>query len=377
MDKNLLCINYEYPPIGGGGGVVSQGLAEALVKMGYHIDVVTSGQKNLPAYEERNGVWIHRVRCRRRFSHYVTLAEMLTLILPAYFKALELIRKCDYQLNHTHFIVPSGIVSYLLWKKTGLPYIITTHGSDVPGYNPDRFKIAHKFIRPVWKRIISNSKGITTPSFFLQQLIGHHTDTPVAVIPNGYDLPEYTEGAKKNRILVVTRMFERKGIQYFLKAVTGLKTDWEILIAGDGPYLSVLKKMGQNLPMVRFLGFVRGKELIDLYKSAKIFVFPSIKENFPVVLLEAMAAGCAIVTSEACGCVEVVGNAALKTKCGSVAEISNALNFLMNNEIEITRLSCAARERAARFTWSNLACQFDELANDCVCKNSTSAIHEF
>ena len=49
----LLCINYEYPPIGGGGGVVSQGLAEAMVQHGYSIDVVTSGMRDLPCYEER------------------------------------------------------------------------------------------------------------------------------------------------------------------------------------------------------------------------------------------------------------------------------------------------------------------------------------
>lgn len=36
--KNILCVNYEYPPIGGGGGVVCEGLAERLVEMGYHID---------------------------------------------------------------------------------------------------------------------------------------------------------------------------------------------------------------------------------------------------------------------------------------------------------------------------------------------------
>jgi glycosyltransferase involved in cell wall biosynthesis len=142
----LLCINYEYPPIGGGGGVVSQGLAEALVQHGYSIDVVTSGMRDLPCYEEKNGVRIHRVRCIRRYRHYVTLPEMCTLILPLYRKALELIGKNHYDLNHTHFVVPSGIVSYLLRKQTGLPYLITAHGSDIPGYNPDRFNFAHLLI---------------------------------------------------------------------------------------------------------------------------------------------------------------------------------------------------------------------------------------
>ena len=89
----------EYPPVGGGGGVVCKGLAEALVQMGYEIDVVTAGMKGLPAYEEVKGVRIHSVRCMRRYRHYVTLSEMCTMILPLYRKGLELVQK-----NHYHHL---------------------------------------------------------------------------------------------------------------------------------------------------------------------------------------------------------------------------------------------------------------------------------
>ena len=157
----LLCINYEYPPIGGGGGVVSKGLAEALVKRGYHIDLVTSGMKDLPEFEIVNGVHVHRVNCIRRYRHYVTLPEMVTLIRPLYSKALRLINENDYQLNHTHFIFPSGLVSYLLKKRTGLQYILTCHGSDVPGYNPDRFNFCHKLLKPFWLTTVNRRCSIS------------------------------------------------------------------------------------------------------------------------------------------------------------------------------------------------------------------------
>jgi len=322
----LLCISYEYPPIGGGGSVVCRDLAENLVKIKYNIDVVTSGMKNLPSDETINSVRLHRVKCVRRFKHYASSPELLTQLIPSYYKAKELVRSNKFVLNHTHFVVPSGIVSYMLWKKTGLPYVITAHGSDIPGYNPDRFNIEHKIIRKLWKEVITNSKMIIAPSQNIAQLIRKHVDVPIEVIPYGHDILKAENTKKKNHIIVVTRMFRRKGVQYFLEAIADLKTDWKIFIAGDGPYLPSLKAMAKKIkPSVNFLGFVRGKELEDLYDSAKLFVFPSIQENFPVVLLEAMAAGCAVVTTNGNGCAEVVGEAGLKTDICNAKQLREAL----------------------------------------------------
>lgn len=342
--------------------MVCKRLAETLVNLGHQIDVVTSGMKGLPAYEELNGVRVHRVRCIRRFRHYVTTPEMLTQIFPAYYKALELVRKDDHDLNHTHFVVPSGIVSYMLWKKIGLPYIITAHGSDIPGYNPDRFYFMHRVIRVLWKQIVKNSTIITTPSHFLKRLAQDQCNVTIKVIPNCYDCSKSSRGDKKNRILVVTRMFKRKGIQYFLEAIGNLKTDWEIYIAGDGPYMPKLRAIEKKIsPSIKFLGFVQGRELSELYQSAKIFVFPSIQENFPVVLLEAMNAGCAVITTSAFGCAEVVGDAAIQTKPGNVNDLQEAVQRLMNDEEEIRRLAGLGRKRAAEFASPNIACKFDNL----------------
>jgi glycosyltransferase involved in cell wall biosynthesis len=362
----LLCINYEYPPIGGGGASVCQGLAEALVKKGYHIDVVTSGMKDLLSYEERNGVQIHRVRCIRRYRHYVTLPEMCTLILPLYRKALELIETNHYDLNHTHFVVPSGIVSYLLRRQTGLPYVITAHGSDIPGYNPDRFNFAHLLINGLWKKIIINSDGITTPSNFLKGLIQHRVEVPITVIPNGYDSVQNGLHGKKDRILLVTRLFERKGVQFFLDAVADMQNHWEIMIAGDGPYLSTLKARARNNRRIRLLGFVQGKALKSLYESSKIFVFPSTQENFPVVLLEAMSAGCAVITTSAQGCAEVVGDAAIKTKPGDVNSLKAAIHKLIKNNKEILRLVIMGQARACEFKWNKVAERFDRMWRQCM-----------
>ena len=182
----ILCINYEYPPIGGGGAYACKGLAEALVLEGHEVDLVTSAMKNMAEHEEVNGVHVYRVKCIRQHKHYATTLELISQVLPSYYKAIELMKKKEYDINHTHFIVPSGLVSYLIKRKTGLPYVITAHGSDVAGYNPDRFSLMHVLMGPLWRMIVKNSSGITAPSNFLRSLMQKNIDIPVDVIPNGF-----------------------------------------------------------------------------------------------------------------------------------------------------------------------------------------------
>jgi glycosyltransferase involved in cell wall biosynthesis len=374
----ILCITYEYPPIGGGGANVAHPLAATLVSRGHSVEVVTSGMPGLPQTETVDGVNIHRVRCVRRRRHYTTTAELMTWIWPALRKALELSREHVFDVNHTHFALPSGIVSWLLYRKTGLPYIITTHGSDVPGYNPDRFRIAHSLAQPAWRKVIRDSAKVVSASHFLKKLIQSHIDVPVDVVRNGYAEkfgPSLSAG-KKNRILVVTRMFPRKGVQHFFQALEGMKHDWEVVIAGDGPYLPRLKAQVQRKGLnVTFVGFVQGDTLAELYATSKIFVFPSLQENFPTVLLEAMEAGCAIVTTDSDGCAEVVGNAGIATTPECAEQIRNALVLLMGDEERIATYGARGRERIKRFRWARISAQYERAMQRAVAAQPATALH--
>ena len=352
----VLCLSYEYPPLGGGGAAVARGLAEELVKAGHEVELVTSGMKDLPETEMIGGVDIHRVRCLRRHRHYTTTLELITQIYPSFRKALELIRANRYDLIHTHFIYPTGLVSYLLNKLTGLPYVITVHGSDVPGYNPDRFQLEHKLSRWLWLAIVRNSAGLICPSDHIKRLLRVYSDHPATIIPNGITVKPSDAVEKRNQILIVSRLFKRKGVQFLLEAVRDIDTDWKVLIAGDGSYLDKLKAIAKGVrPKIEFLGYVRGKALQDLYNSSKIFVFPSLSENFPVVLLEAMEAGCAIITSDIDSCKEVIGDAGMTTPAASASHLKDALTHLMRNEAEIQKFRELALNRVREFDWPAVA----------------------
>ena len=217
----ILTSSYEFPPIGGGGAKVVYGLSKQLAAMNHEIDLVTMKFRGLERYERSNKFQIHRIPCVRIRESICSSPEMATYILSAVPIVMRMIKDRKYDLNHTHFVFPDGLISLIVKIKTGLPYIITVHGSDVPGYNPDRFRYHHKLLSPIWKSVVQSSNLIISPSATLKALVSSKCPTvPVSLIPNGFNDTKFLADRKKeDRILVVTRMFERKGIQYFLKAL--------------------------------------------------------------------------------------------------------------------------------------------------------------
>jgi glycosyltransferase involved in cell wall biosynthesis len=363
----VLMLSYEFPPLGGGGARVVYGLTKEIARLGHEIDIVTMGFRGLPRHEMINGTNIYRVPCLRTSESICSTPEMVSYALSAIPMVLRLIKSKHYDINHTHFIFPDGLVSYLLKKITKLPYIITAHGSDVPGYNPDRFRIEHKILSPLWKKIVNDADQLVCLSEALKSLVNkHYSGDKISVIPNGIDIDRFQPiKNKQKRILIVSRMFERKGIQYFLKALEGLELAHDINIVGDGPYLQTLKQMvdGQS-KKIKFWGWLpnTSRELKDLYETSSIFVFPSESENFPMVLLEAMAAGLAIITTKNTGCEEVVGDSALLVEPRSPIATTEALEKLVDNPDFSRELGEAARRRLEEnFTWNVVASKYIDI----------------
>lgn len=358
----ILSITYEYPPIGGGGGVVAAALNAQLVARGHAVDVVTSAMKGLPRTECVSGVEVHRAPCWRRHRHYSTAPELATTLASSYLRADSIIRQNRPDVIHTHFAMPSGVIARMLSLKHGIPYVVTAHGSDIPGYNPDRFQLLHRFLRPAWRRVMRDAAAVTSPSQFLANLINRTLQRPIRIVPNGYNPDVCLGRPKRNLVLVVARLFPRKGVQHFIDSVAALGTDWEMVVAGDGPYMSALRmRASKAQASVRFAGFLPREELRGLYEEARILVFPSIRENFPMVLLEGMDAGCAVITTDAEGCAEVVGDTGVVIEKGSAVPLRAALLELMANDKRREALAKAALERVQQFRWPRIALTYEEL----------------
>jgi glycosyltransferase involved in cell wall biosynthesis len=252
-------------------------------------------------------------------------------------------------------------MAWLIQRHTRLPYVITPHGSDVPGYNPHRLLVLHKFLNPLWKTITRNASQIIPSSTTLKSLLVKQSpDMKIKLIPYAFDVERFNPHAMKHKsILVVTRMLERKGVQYLLKALEGFTVDYSVHIVGDGPFLPTVQKLVNNVGAnVELWGWLdnRSPELKELYETSSIFVLTSETENFPVVLMESMAAGLAIITTKGTGCAEVVGDSAVLVEPRNPEAIRSALNVLTTDANLRRKLGQAARKRADEdFSWAAVA----------------------
>jgi glycosyltransferase involved in cell wall biosynthesis len=363
----ILMLNFEYPPLGGGGSPVTRGLARALVSRGHGVDVVTMGFRGLPAEELDDGVRVFRVpglRSRVELSH---VHELALYVWAAIGRARTLAAAEPYDVCHAHFLLPSGIVAHASRRSPGFPpYVVTAHGSDLPGYNPDRFTFLHRFTPPLIRAIARRSHGVIVPSAALEQLmLSRFPEAAPALIriANGVDVDRFAPGLKESRILVASRLFERKGVQHVVEALAGLPGSHELDVAGDGPERAALERQAAEAGVrARFHGWLPRERLDRFFERAAIFVLATASDNFPVSLLEAMASRCAIVTTRAGGCPEVVGDTALLVDAGDVAGLREALRRLIGDPVLARDLGERASERAReRFGWGAIAARHEEV----------------
>jgi glycosyltransferase involved in cell wall biosynthesis len=116
--------------------------------------------------------------------------------------------------------------------------------------------------------------------------------------------------------------------------------------------LQALRSLGERCQM---LGYVADAELAELYRRCALFCYPSLGEGFGLPVLEAMAAGAAVLTSNVSSLPEVGGEAVAYADPHSAADIASQLRVLLSDESRRARLSARARARADTFTWASFA----------------------
>jgi glycosyltransferase involved in cell wall biosynthesis len=295
------------------------------------------------------------------------MAEAASYLPAARFAILSLAARSRYDIHHTHFILPDGWNAAGVKRARGLPYVITAHGSDVPGYNPHRLRLAHRLLAPIWRRVVRGASSLVCPSRVLAELVARQLpNIRTEVIPYGFDLGRYAwDAPRRQRILVVSRLLERKGVQDLIEAVAGERLDHEVHIVGEGPHRESLERLARaSATPIRFHGWLdnRSDALRELYETSQIFVLPSEAENFPVVLMEAMAAGLAIVTTRGTGCAEVVGETGVLVRPHDAGEIRSALAALTRDPSRCRALGQLARERIEReMAWPAVATRYLDL----------------
>jgi glycosyltransferase involved in cell wall biosynthesis len=162
-------------------------------------------------------------------------------------------------------------------------------------------------------------------------------------------------------VLALGTIEPRKNLERLIQAYAGLpdelRTRFELCLAGavgwkTGP---VIELMDQHRDSVRLLGFVADEDLPALYRSAELFVYPSLHEGFGLPVLEALRCGTAVITSNASSLPEVGGDAARYVNPLEVEDIRAALAQLLGDDAERARLAARGPEQAAKFSWKRTA----------------------
>ena len=141
---NILIINYEFPPIGGGGGIATYYIARELVRKGHAVSVLTSHFRELRWRETLEDIEIFRAPVLRKRRDYCSVFEMASFILTSLPMLVALLLTRNFDLIHIFFGVPSGPLGYVAKKLFGIPYLIRMGGGDVPGFRHFNTNISTK-----------------------------------------------------------------------------------------------------------------------------------------------------------------------------------------------------------------------------------------
>jgi glycosyltransferase involved in cell wall biosynthesis len=163
-------------------------------------------------------------------------------------------------------------------------------------------------------------------------------------------------------ILYVGSIAARKNLPRLLEAyaqLRGWSARWRLVIVGarkwkSSPVYETVQRL--NLAAhVHFTGFVEEEDLPALYNGADLFAFPSLYEGFGLPVLEAMACGTPVVTSNSSSLPEVAGEAALLVEPTDVAAIAQAMRRILADEALAADLRARGLARAAQFSWERTA----------------------
>lgn len=326
----ILITHERFPPnLYGGGERVVYELAKRLKLKGFGITVLTTGNPKIKEFESIPTIRlpIHRY--------------LMNLAIPQIYRharGVDLI-----QTNNYNACFPSLMAGKMLRK----PVVC----------------IVHCIWRHRWSRIRGSFLGSVSRLVEWIQLHGSYDkfiflsdfarneglklgipESLTRVIRPGIEYYKYRVAGKEDFALFVGRLSKQKGIYHLMEAANELP-DIQFKIAGMG---EEGKRVRSSAPKnVAFLGFLSEEELVDLYSRARVFCLPSIAETFGLVILEAMASGCAIVSTVP------LDYEGVKVDIGNAGELKEAIRFLFENRDLSLKMGKINRRKAMDYSWDS------------------------
>lgn len=165
--------------------------------------------------------------------------------------------------------------------------------------------------------------------------------------------------------LQVAAIVPDKGVHLLVEAYEQLETDMPLVIVGDTPYATEYKAkvMSTTDKRIRFLGYIYGERCRELVENAYAYVHPLIVDGTSPALLQAMALGKCVISTDLPETMGVVEGVAITFKSQDVVDLRDKLRYVLDNPDRVAEYSRLARQRVEeRYNWDVVARQYEALS---------------
>jgi glycosyltransferase involved in cell wall biosynthesis len=222
----------------------------------------------------------------------------------------------SFDIIHQHGIwMPISLFSKKIKKYSGIKSVIQPHGYLEP-FRLEISKYKKKAIYSIYEKsnLLSSSCIVACSEDEGIKLKTMFPNNEVAVIPNGVSLEFYSEPSmrgkhekNKKKMLFLSQIIPIKGLERLFEVMAEIGvhhfSEWEFLIAGyeDKGYLRLLKNMVMELKLDKLVSFVgpkHGKDKVEIFDNADVFILPTFNENYGIVIAEALSRGVPVITTK-------------------------------------------------------------------------------
>lgn len=369
-------LNYEFPPIGGGGGVISKNISEQLAARGHEVVVLTTWFAGLSETENSRNITIVRLKSLRKKDFQSNPLEMLSWISSCKRFIKQWPSMPSFNLVFANFVRPGGDVALFIKQKFKIPFVVISHGHDIPWVHPKQMLGFHLISFFKIKSILRESKlNFVQSQKMLNNLERFFGKNPKnKCISNGFD-PNifYPEAKQKDKIAIVFsgRLVLQKDPFTFLRALQLISqkdtNKLVIHIFGDGDLRqkinSFCKEKLSHLS-IQMHGKVAQSIMAEQMRKSPLFVLSSLNEGMPLNLIEAIACGCNVIYTPVSGTEEIV----MDNTLGTVFDFGDfkALAKVIEQFIEDTQSpnqienQATAKDFVAKFSWSAIGEQYHQ-----------------